>query len=217
VTDGWITDPLAFPRASHPAITHSARQGGDGPLEHGSEISVYGISRTSNLADLLDACDLASHSWMRQRRKGSPEPGSGVGDETITTPFGDVALEHGFPTDASSELLFDQMDAQRAAQAYFWSMPLVGFACWRDQQAEVYDARRFGDFVVFDSLEAKRGLVTGNLTTPYIINWTDLSEGPVLIDYPPGQTAGRCWTSGSVRSLTSDSPARTRGGAASTW
>lgn len=62
VTDGWITDPLAFPWASHPAITRNARQGGDGPLEHGSEISVYGISRTSNLADLLDACDLASHS-----------------------------------------------------------------------------------------------------------------------------------------------------------
>jgi hypothetical protein len=114
-----------------------------------------------------------------------------VGDETVTTPYGEVQLEHVFPTDASSALLFDAIDAQRAAQAYFWAIPLVDFATWRDQQAEVYEAGRFGDFVVFNSLEEKRGIVTGNLTTPYIINWTNLSDGPVLIDYPAGQTAGR--------------------------
>ena len=40
-------------------------------LEHGSEISDYGIDRTSNLADLLDTCDLASHTkpeTCRRRR-----------------------------------------------------------------------------------------------------------------------------------------------------
>ena len=30
VTGGWIASPSAFPRASHPTITHSARRGGDG-------------------------------------------------------------------------------------------------------------------------------------------------------------------------------------------
>jgi len=30
VTGGWIASPSAFPRASHPAITRSARRGGDG-------------------------------------------------------------------------------------------------------------------------------------------------------------------------------------------
>ena len=82
------------------------------------------------------------------------------------------------------------MDAQRAAQAYYWSLPLVGFAFWRDEQIRVYEAAKFGDFVVFDSLKEKRGIVTANLTTPYIINWTNLSDGPVLIDYPQGQTLG---------------------------
>ena len=31
-------------------------------IEHGSETSDYDINRTSNLADLLDTCDLVSHS-----------------------------------------------------------------------------------------------------------------------------------------------------------
>lgn len=113
-----------------------------------------------------------------------------AGDETIATPYGNVQLEHSYPTDASSALLFDVMDAQRAAQAYLWSLPIVGFAIWRDEQARVYDAAQFGDFVVFDSLREKRGIVTANLTTPYMINWTNLAAGPVLIDYPPGATAG---------------------------
>jgi hypothetical protein len=73
---------------------------------------------------------------------------------------------------------------------HYWSLPLVGFAFWRDEQIRVYEAAKFGDFVVFDSLKEKRGIVTANLTTPYIVNWTNLSDGPVLVDNPQGQTAG---------------------------
>jgi len=46
------------------------------------------------------------------------------GDETIATPFGVVQLEHSSPADEPSVLLFD-LDAQRAAQADLWSLPLV--------------------------------------------------------------------------------------------
>lgn len=113
-----------------------------------------------------------------------------VGDEEIDTPFGKVTLEHTFPNDESSDLLFDLMDSSRAAQAYLWSLPLVGFVTWRERAAAVFGATGFGDFVVYDSLREKRGIVTANLTTPYIINFTNLSDGPVLIDYPAGPTAG---------------------------
>lgn len=40
------------------------------------------------------------------------------GDETITTPYGTVELQHNYLTDESSRRLFDAMDLQRAAQAY---------------------------------------------------------------------------------------------------
>jgi hypothetical protein len=46
------------------------------------------------------------------------------------------------------------------------------------------------DFVVLESLKEKRGIVTGNLTTPYIFNFISLASGPVQIDYPAGKTAG---------------------------
>ncbi|MFE4444810.1 DUF1254 domain-containing protein [Streptomyces sp. NPDC056820] len=113
-----------------------------------------------------------------------------TGDERIETPFGTVRLEHTFPTDDTSQLLFDQLDVQRAAQAYLWSLPLGGFLAWRDGVAETFGATRFGDFAVCDSLREKRGIVTANLTTPYIMNFTSLADGPIVIDYPAGPTAG---------------------------
>ncbi|MFK0142803.1 DUF1254 domain-containing protein [Streptomyces murinus] len=112
------------------------------------------------------------------------------GDETIETGFGSVELENTFPTDASSALLFDQLDAQRAAQGYVWAMPLAGFVAWRERAAETFGSTGFGDFVVYETLREKRGILTANLTTPYIINFTTLTDGPLLIDYPAGATAG---------------------------
>lgn len=112
------------------------------------------------------------------------------GDEVIETPIGDIELQDSYFDDEASQRLFDEMDYQRASQAYIWSMPLVGFATWRDRQGEAFDVENLTDFVVLESLKEKRGVVTGNLTTPYIINFSNLSDGPIQIEYPAGQTAG---------------------------
>lgn len=47
------------------------------------------------------------------------------GDEIIQTPIGDIHLEDSYFDDAASKRLYDEMNYQRAAQAYIWSMPLV--------------------------------------------------------------------------------------------
>jgi hypothetical protein len=62
----------AFPRASHPAGQEpdNARRGGDRPTEHGPETTLYDIDRTSNVACLLNTCDIASH-----RRNQGPRGG----------------------------------------------------------------------------------------------------------------------------------------------
>ena len=52
--------------------------------------------------------------------------------ETIKTRIGDLSFTHdfanGYPTDATQQLLFDEMDFQRASQAYIWSIPIVAMA-----------------------------------------------------------------------------------------
>lgn len=112
------------------------------------------------------------------------------GNETITTPYGEIVLQDNFISNESTQRLFDAMDLQRAAQAYIWATPLVSFATWIDEQNKVYGPNERGTFAVFESFPEKAGILTANLTTPYIIGWDNLSKGPIVIDYPAGKTAG---------------------------
>ena len=45
--------------------------------------------------------------------------------QTVDTRIGKLDFEHGVPTQATVEKLYDQMDFQRACQLYLWAMPLV--------------------------------------------------------------------------------------------
>ena len=96
------------------------------------------------------------------------------GDEVINTPYGTIELEHNFMTDESSQKLYDGMDFQRACQAYIWSIPLVDMSVWRDEQNRIYGTGDLGVFAVLASLKEKRGIVTANLTTPYIFVFYNL-------------------------------------------
>ena len=112
------------------------------------------------------------------------------GNEVIATPIGDITLVDNYFDAEASTRLYDEMDYQRATQSYLWSTPLVSVATWRDRQAEAYGVTGETDFVVLRSLKEKRGIVTANLTTPYIFNFLSLEKGPLEIEYPAGQTAG---------------------------
>src|SRR5947209_3390827 len=46
----------------------------------------------------------------------------------LKTSTGDLNYEVGYPTKETSEKLYDEIDFQRACQAYMWSFPAVSFA-----------------------------------------------------------------------------------------
>ena len=55
--------------------------------------------------------------------------------ETLDTRIGPLSFTHDFatsyPTDETIAKLFDEIDFQRASQAYIWSIPLVSMAQWQ--------------------------------------------------------------------------------------
>jgi len=112
-----------------------------------------------------------------------------VGDESINTPYGNVSIEHNYITKGSQEL-FDAMDFQRASQAYIWTTPAVSYKQWQVTQAETFNAHKLGEFVVYKSIKEKRGIVTANLTTPYVINFLSLKNGAIEVVVPAGAIAG---------------------------
>jgi hypothetical protein len=45
--------------------------------------------------------------------------------QSVDTRIGKIELQNGYPTDQSVTRLYDELDFQRAVQAYIWAMPTV--------------------------------------------------------------------------------------------
>ena len=105
----------------------------------------------------------------------------------IETRIGTLEFTHdfanGYPTQKTVEKLYDERDFQRACQAYIWSLPAVSFASWQRGITKGLGARN-GQIVSILSLEARRGILTANATTPYYLAFADLSAGPLVLRIP---------------------------------
>lgn len=117
---------------------------------------------------------------------GQGLPTSGVAKSRI----GPLAFQGGYPTDATVGKLYDELDFQRATQAYLWAVPIVSFAKWQEQHEKVF-GQEDGDLVQMVSARDKLGMLTPNDSTTYLIGFWNLERtGPMVIDYPKGPTAG---------------------------
>ena len=109
---------------------------------------------------------------------------------TQSTRIGPLQLENGYPSKAAAARLYDEMDFQRATQAYLWALPAVGFKALYDAQAKTFGARN-GDVVLYQTLKDKAGMLTPNITTLYAFSfWNLADQGPLVVEVPAGATAG---------------------------
>jgi hypothetical protein len=106
------------------------------------------------------------------------------------TRLGGLQLENGYPSKSTVQKLYDELDFQRATQAYLWALPAVGFKTLYDAQAKTFGARN-GDVVLYQTLKDKAGMLTPNITTLYAFSFWDLGkQGPLVVEVPAGLTAG---------------------------
>ena len=118
--------------------------------------------------------------------QAQPLPTTGAIDSRI----GPLAFEGGYPTDPTVTKLYDEMDFQRATQAYLWAIPIVSFAKLQEQYEKVF-GQEDGDLVLMTSSRDKLGMLTPNDTTPYLVGFLNLERtGPLVLEYPKGPTAG---------------------------
>ena len=115
---------------------------------------------------------------------GLPTTGS------IDTPIGTLEISNGYPTEVTTRKLFDEMDFQRAVQAYLWALPMIGSAQWQNEQHDKFGAGDL-DYVDYLDFQDKLGLLTANATTPYSISFVNLAKtGPLVVEIPAGAIAG---------------------------
>jgi len=113
--------------------------------------------------------------------------------ETLDTRIGKIEFTHafanGYPTDATVEKLFNELDFQRAVQAYIWSIPLVSMAQWQYSHEHELGAEN-GQAVYLESYKDRLGGLTYNATTPYVLPFIDLADGPWVVVMPEGEVRG---------------------------
>lgn len=114
--------------------------------------------------------------------------------ETVQTRIGELEFTHdfknGYPTDETVKKLYDEMDFQRACQAYLWGLPFVAIAEWQNQHETVFGAKD-GDLISFTTYKDNLGILTANVTTPYVFALADLTKtGPLVLELQPGLNAG---------------------------
>ena len=113
-----------------------------------------------------------------------------MSDLSLPGRLADVRMDGELPRREDVPLVFDELDYQLACQAYLWSLPLVSYAQWQVQHRVVFGATDY-DLVHYVTYRDRLGLITANATTPYILNFIDLSQtGPLVVELPPGPTAG---------------------------
>jgi hypothetical protein len=109
---------------------------------------------------------------------------------TVQTRIGELQFDMGYPTDATIDKLFNELDFQRAVQAYIWGLPMVTMAEWQKAQKDIFKAGT-NDFVTYQNFTQKLGILTANATTPYMMAFPMLKEtGPMVFEIPAGPTAG---------------------------
>ncbi len=104
--------------------------------------------------------------------------------DKVETRLGTLEFFDGFPDDASVEKLYDNLDFQRAVQAYLLALAPVNMAGLREGLLTVGPANV--TIPTFESnLNARSIFLTPNATTPYTWIWIDLHDGPLVVEVPP--------------------------------
>jgi hypothetical protein len=110
-------------------------------------------------------------------------PGVAAPDK-IETRLGTLKLFDGFPDEATAEKLWDNLDFQRAVQAYLLAIPAVGQVMDRNAAKTLGPVNQ--TVPIWEQLVDSRTLgLTFNDNTVYTWTWVNLKDGPLVVELPP--------------------------------
>jgi hypothetical protein len=114
----------------------------------------------------------------------TPMPPGVASPDKIETRLGTLTFFDGFPDKATTEKLYDNLDFQRAVQAFLLGMPAVSQAANRDAFRTLGPLNTL--LPIYEELQDARSIIlTGNDNTVYNWVWLDLSKGPMVLEVPP--------------------------------
>ena len=103
---------------------------------------------------------------------------------SVKTRLGTLKFFDGFPDKKTVDVLYDNLDFQRAVQAYLLALAPVNMVGLRQGLLECGPANV--TIPTFEAnLNARSIFLTPNATTPYTWIWINLHDGPLVAEVPP--------------------------------
>ena len=115
----------------------------------------------------------------------TPIPSGIESPDEVQTRLGTLRFFDGFPDDPTVQTLFDNLDFQRAVEAYLLGLAPVDMATMRRAMLGWGPAN--STMAIWEDLvhPCFIGLVY-NTSTSYNYSWLDLHDGPLVVEAPPG-------------------------------
>jgi hypothetical protein len=127
---------------------------------------------------------LTSMPAMAQYKMSTTVPSGIALPDKVETRLGTLKFFDGFPDNATVEKLYDNLDFQRAVQAYLLGLAPVNQVANRKGIREVGPDNT--TVPIFETMMNARSIfLTPNNNTPYTWFWLDLRKGPLVVEVPP--------------------------------
>ena len=105
--------------------------------------------------------------------------------EDMETRFGTLEFTSGYPTGETATTLYDELDFQRAVQAYLWALPMASYGAMADEHIRLGCSS--SAVLIADQFAQQEHLaLTANQDTVYMSGVLDLREGPIVMELPQG-------------------------------
>ena len=104
--------------------------------------------------------------------------------DKVHTRLGTLKFLEGSPDKGTSEKLFDNLDFQRAVQAYLLALPPVSMMAIREGLTQ-WGPPNTTIPILETLIDGPSLFLTTNYNTPYTWMWIDLHKGPLVAEIPP--------------------------------
>lgn len=142
-------------------------------------LALTACARTHKAAPVAPAATAAPSYKMT-----TPMPPGVAAPASVTTRLGVLRYDAGFPDPETVTKLYDNLDFQRAVQAYLLGLPAVNQAANRNAIRTLGPVN--GTVPIFEQLVDSRSIfLTANDNTIYSWTWVDLKDGPLVLEVPP--------------------------------
>jgi hypothetical protein len=112
-------------------------------------------------------------------------PGTIITPDSVETRIGTLKFFDGFPDDATTQKVFDNLDFMRGVEAFLNAMPGASAEAIRVGWASQGAVNNQTLLIMENLMDSKSLFLTPNTESVYHMAWLDVSDGPLVIETPP--------------------------------